>query len=48
MFYPLDFLGWHTPKPCVKVEMFSPCKQVVDGIKLRTVAHALMDVSNIG
>lgn len=46
--YPLNFLCWYTPKSGIKVKVFSPCEQVVNCIKLRTVAHTLMDFRNIG
>lgn len=48
LIYPLNFLCWYTSKPGIKIKMFSPCKQVIDCIKLRTVAHTLMDIRNIG
>lgn len=37
-----DFLLRHSSQDGVKLEVLSAGQQVVDGIKLRTVAHVLM------
>lgn len=37
-----DFLLRHSSQDGIKLEVFSACQKVVDGIKLRTVAHVLM------
>lgn len=37
-----DFLLRHPSQDGIKLEVFSASQQVVDGIKLRTVAHVLM------
>ncbi len=36
------FLLGHTPQDGVKLEVFSASQQVIDGVKLGTVAHVLM------
>lgn len=42
-----DFLLRHSSQDGVKLEVFSAGQQVVDGIKLRTVAHVLMHLINL-
>lgn len=42
-----DFLLGHSSQDGIKLEMLSAGQQVVDGIKLRTVAHVLMHFINL-
>lgn len=42
-----DFLLRHSSQDGVKLEVLSAGQQVVDGIKLRTVAHVLMHLIDL-
>lgn len=40
------FLG-NTSEECKELQVFSPCQQFINSIKLRTVAHVLMDFLDV-
>lgn len=42
-----DFLLRHSSQDGVKLKVFSAGQQVIDGIKLRTVAHVLMHLVDL-
>lgn len=45
--YVTHFLLGDASKDGVKLQMFSTCQQLIDGVKLRTVTHLLMDVVDL-
>lgn len=42
-----DFVLWDPSKNSIQLQMFSSCQQLVDGVKLRTVTHVLMDLIDL-
>lgn len=42
-----NLLLWHSSENGVELKMLSASQQVIDSIKLRTVAHVLMHLINL-
>lgn len=46
--YLADFFLWNTSEERKELQVLSPCQQLINGIKLRAVAHVLMDFLDVG
>lgn len=44
----MDLRLWDASQPGVEVQMLSSRQQLVYGVKLRAVAHVLVDVQDVG